>query len=35
VKLKCMIEIFREKEVEGERSVNFTLEEWVEKTLYS
>ncbi|XP_021945199.1 calpain-A isoform X2 [Folsomia candida] len=35
VKLKCMIEIYREKEVAGDRSVNFTLEEWVEKTLYS
>jgi len=35
VKLKCMIEIYREKASGGSNSVNFSLEEWVEKTLYS
>ncbi len=29
------VEIYREKEVVGEGSVNFTLNEWVEKTMYS
>jgi hypothetical protein len=28
-------EIFKEKDTEGENTANFSLEEWVEKTLYS
>jgi len=35
VKLKCMIEIYREKDADGGGGARFSLEEWVEKTLYS
>jgi calpain len=35
VKLKCMIEIFRERDTEDKNEATFSLEEWVDKTLYS
>ncbi|XP_031782046.1 calpain-A isoform X11 [Nasonia vitripennis] len=35
VRLKTMIDIFRERDPDHTNSATFTLEEWVEKTLYS
>ncbi|XP_044589126.1 calpain-A-like isoform X7 [Cotesia glomerata] len=35
VRLKTMIDIFRERDPHQTNSATFTLEEWVEKTLYS
>ncbi|XP_063232270.1 calpain-B-like isoform X8 [Bacillus rossius redtenbacheri] len=35
VKLKAMIEIFRERDPDNTNTATFTLEEWIEKTLYS
>lgn len=35
VRLKAMIDIFHEKDPENTNTAMFTLEEWVEKTLYS
>jgi len=35
VKLKAMIEIFKERDVDGKNLAEFSLEDWVEKTLYS
>lgn len=35
VRLKAMIDIFREKDADNTNTAMFTLEEWVEKTLYS
>ncbi|CAG7722886.1 unnamed protein product [Allacma fusca] len=35
VKLKAMIEIFKERDVDSTNEATFTMEDWVEKTLYS
>ncbi|XP_033611280.1 calpain-A isoform X2 [Cryptotermes secundus] len=35
VRLKTMIDIFREKDTDNTNTATFTMEEWVEKTLYS
>ncbi|XP_053659126.1 calpain-A-like [Anopheles marshallii] len=35
VKIKTMIEIFRERDTEGLNQATFSMDEWVEKTLYS
>ncbi|KAL1123741.1 hypothetical protein AAG570_001514 [Ranatra chinensis] len=35
VRLKCMIDIFKERDPDSTNRATFTLEEWVEKTLYS
>ncbi|XP_058465599.1 calpain-B-like isoform X2 [Malaya genurostris] len=35
VKIKTMIEIFRERDTEGTNMATFSMDEWVEKTLYS
>ncbi|XP_053670171.1 calpain-A-like [Anopheles nili] len=35
VKIKTMIEIFRERDTEGSNQATFSMDEWVEKTLYS
>ncbi|XP_049959739.1 calpain-A isoform X1 [Schistocerca serialis cubense] len=35
VKLKAMIDMFRERDPKGTNSATFSLEEWVEKTIYS
>ncbi|KXJ74464.1 hypothetical protein RP20_CCG013543 [Aedes albopictus] len=35
VKIKTMIDIFRERDTEGTNMATFSMDEWVEKTLYS
>ncbi|KOC67354.1 Calpain-A [Habropoda laboriosa] len=35
VRLKTMIDIFRERDPDSTNSATFTMEEWIEKTLYS
>ncbi|XP_050080169.1 calpain-A-like isoform X2 [Anopheles maculipalpis] len=35
VKIKTMIEIFRERDTDGTNQATFSMDEWVEKTLYS
>ncbi|XP_062558503.1 calpain-A-like isoform X8 [Armigeres subalbatus] len=35
VKIKTMIDIFRERDSEGTNMATFSMDEWVEKTLYS
>uniref|UniRef100_A0AAG5DU56 Calpain n=1 Tax=Anopheles atroparvus TaxID=41427 RepID=A0AAG5DU56_ANOAO len=35
VKIKTMIEIFRERDADGSNQATFSMDEWVEKTLYS
>ncbi|XP_069668676.1 calpain-A isoform X7 [Periplaneta americana] len=35
VRLKCMIDIFKERDPDNTNTATFTMEEWVEKTLYS
>lgn len=35
VKLKCMIAMFKDKDTRGTNEATFSLEEWVEKTMYS
>ncbi|XP_053684454.1 calpain-B-like isoform X2 [Sabethes cyaneus] len=35
VKIKTMIEIFKERDTEGTNMATFSMDEWVEKTLYS
>ncbi|XP_052861504.1 calpain-B-like isoform X3 [Anopheles cruzii] len=35
VKIKTMIEIFRERDTDGSNQATFTMDDWVEKTLYS
>ncbi|KFB50194.1 hypothetical protein ZHAS_00018260 [Anopheles sinensis] len=35
VKIKTMIEIFRERDSDGSNQATFSMDEWVEKTLYS
>ncbi|XP_049291836.1 calpain-B-like isoform X2 [Anopheles funestus] len=35
VKIKTMIEIFRERDTDGSNQATFSMDEWVEKTLYS
>ncbi|XP_026481913.1 calpain-A-like isoform X3 [Ctenocephalides felis] len=35
VKLKSMIDIFKERDSDGSNTATFNMEEWVEKTLYS
>uniref|UniRef100_A0A1B0GLJ5 EF-hand domain-containing protein n=1 Tax=Lutzomyia longipalpis TaxID=7200 RepID=A0A1B0GLJ5_LUTLO len=35
VKIKTMIDIFRERDVDGTNMATFSMEEWVEKTVYS
>lgn len=35
IKLKCMIEVFKERVPDGEKSAVFTIDDWVDKTLYS
>uniref|UniRef100_A0A182N3N7 Calpain catalytic domain-containing protein n=1 Tax=Anopheles dirus TaxID=7168 RepID=A0A182N3N7_9DIPT len=35
VKIKTMIEIFRERDIDGTNQATFSMDEWVEKTLYS
>ncbi|XP_055707120.1 calpain-B-like isoform X4 [Phlebotomus papatasi] len=35
VKIKTMIDIFKERDVDGTNMATFSMEEWVEKTVYS
>lgn len=35
VKIKTMIEIFKERDVDGTNMATFSMEEWLEKTVYS
>ncbi|XP_026279609.1 calpain-A isoform X4 [Frankliniella occidentalis] len=35
IRMKTMIDLFRERDPDNTNSVSFTLEEWMEKTLYS
>uniref|UniRef100_V9I892 Calpain-A n=2 Tax=Apinae TaxID=70987 RepID=V9I892_APICE len=35
VRLKTMIDIFRERDPDLTNTATFTMEEWIEKTLYS
>jgi calpain len=35
IKMKTMIEIFKERDVEGTNMATFSMDEWVEKTVYS
>lgn len=35
IKLKAMVEVFKERVADGEKSANFTLDEWLERALYA